>query len=1052
LRGHPQPVNLQVTGMYDSDGTALSGFGAVNSYSPEYRGSKLRIFFTPETSGDYYIELTARSAGGDTGCIYNSRGLSYTLELWDPADGPLAITATPTTAVTDGTDYPELDGARGIATHTIGNSHYAIVAAPTDDGFQIINITTPASPTAVADETDGENSFTALDEASWVATHTIGNSHYAIITAFDEDGVQIVEITTPSNPIPIDAIFDGGTDVNVETFDALDGPWHVATHTIGDRHYALVAASNDDGVQIIDFTTPESPTAVAEIFDGGADANGNTFAALDGASGIAVHTIGDRHYALVAASSDHGVQIIDITNPARPRAVSHMTDGRDGFDQLEGASAVATHTIGGRHYALVAALGDDGVQIIDFTDPAKPTPAASVTDGQDGFDRLAWAWDITTVTIRHRHYALVAAFQEHAAQIIDFTDPTDPRPVTALVNSQDGFTTLDGVASIVVHNIGGRQYGLATALVAAGVQIFELEYTLPSEGDLLVGNTHEGDVDASFCGRILCVFPTTSVTDGPDYPELQQPFRVATHTIAGSHYAIVTSDQGFQIINITNPATPTAEADEIDDRNSFTALSGGDSVATHTIGNNHYALITAVGDDGVQIVDITTPSGPTAVAAIFDGGTDANGDTFAELDSPRGIATHTIGNRHYALVAAEDDDGVQIIDFTNPTSPTAVASVTDGGADANGNTFAELKGAVDVAVHTIGGRHYALVAAHDDNGVQIIDFTDPASPTAVSHMTDGRNGFAELGSANGVAVHTIGGRHYVLVSAADDDGVQIIDFTDPANPTPAASVTDGQDGFDRLLGAFDITTVTIGGRHFALVVSIDEHGVQIIDFTDPTDPQPVTALVDGRGGFTTLARPVRVVMHEIDGRYYGLVTSLRDDGVQIFELASYDAFATRFTMGKGHSGQPYVPTSVELEFLSANANFRPVVSLHVDDNGQPGWKIATLEQLEDVTAGVTSVVRFAIPQGLLGPTHYPGEVSLTANRVFWIVVEFNVAGSVYLAPDGDDSSGLPYYSVGWDIGSDLYWNSSGSWSRLHSDQPLYFRIKGYERVNPAFDR
>ena len=59
---------------------------------------------------------------------------------------------------------------------------------------------------------------------------------------------------------------------------------------------------------------------------------------------------------------------------------------------------------------------------------------------------------------------------------------------------------------------------------------------------------------------------------------------------------------------------------------------------------------------------------------------------------------------------------------------------------------------------------------------------------------------------------------------------------------------------------------------------------------------------------------------------------------------------------------------------------------------------------------------------------------------------------MYLAPDGDESSSLPYHSVGWDIGSDLYWNSSGTWSRLRSNQPLYFRIKGYERVMPAFDR
>ena len=83
------------------------------------------------------------------------------------------------------------------------------------------------------------------------------------------------------------------------------------------------------------------------------------------------------------------------------------------------------------------------------------------------------------------------------------------------------------------------------------------------------------------------------------------------------------------------------------------------------------------------------------------------------------------------------------------------------------------------------------------------------------------------------------------------------------------------------------------------------------------------------------------------------------------------------------------------------------------------------------------------------PTHHRHEVRLTANQKFWIVVELNVGGSVYLAPDGDESSGLPYYSAGWDIDSDLYWNSSGTWSTLRSDQPLYFRIEGYERVKPG---
>ena len=927
LRGHPQPVNLQVTGMYDSAGTALSGFGAVNSYSPEYHNSKLRIFFTPETSGDHYIELTARSAGGDTDCIYNSRGLSYTLELWEPADAPLAITASATTAVTDGTDYPELDGARGIATHTIGSNHYAIVAASEDDGFQIINITDPSSPTDVADETDGENSFTALDGATSVATHTIGNKHYAIITAVDEDGVQIVDITTPSDPTAVAAIFDAGTDINGDTFDALNSPWHVATHTIADRHYALVVAEFDDAVQIIDITTPSSPTAVAAIVDGATDASSNTFEELDGPNFIAVHTIGNKHYALVAAYDDDGVQIIDITNPARPTAVSHVTDGQDGFDELNGAASVATHTIGGRHYALVASEFDDGVQIIDFTNPRKPTAAASVTDGQDGFDRLDGAFDITTVTILHQHYALVAASTDDAMQIIDITDPTDPQPVTALVDDEGGFATLDVPRSVAVHAIDGRYYGLAAAFLDDGVQIFELEYTLPSEGHLLVGNTHEGDVDESLCCQTLYAFATTAVTTDPIYPELGGAWGIATHTIGNNHYAIVAGwhGSGFQIINITDPSDPTAEADETDGQNGFTALLGANYVATHTIGNRHYALITASSEHGVQIVDITTPSSPTAVTAIFDGDTDANGVTFDRLDSAGAIATHTIGNRHYALAVAGSN--VQIIDITNPHSPTAVAGIGDG------QLFAELNGARDIAVHTIGNKHYALVAAITDDGVQIIDITNPAIPTAVAHMTDGQNGFDTLDGASGIAVHTIGGRHYALVAAFRDGGVQIIDFTDPEEPTAAGSVPNSSRFLDH---AIEITTVTIRHRHYALVPT--DQSVKIIDFTDPTDPQRVTALVDDEDGFTTLRSPRVVAVHAIDGRYYGLATAFLDHGVQIFELASNDGIATEFTAGKGHSGQPYVPTSVELEFLSPSTNIRPVVSLHADDNGQPWFE------------------------------------------------------------------------------------------------------------------
>ena len=402
-----------------------------------------------------------------------------------------------------------------------------------------------------------------------------------------------------------------------------------------------VSITDDDDPHVaVSFGGNVAISPVASVTDGVGG-----YPELDGASGVATHTIGGRHYALVAAYLDDGVQIIDITDPANPSAVASVTDSTE-YPELDGATGIAIHTIGGRHYALVAAWLDDGVQIIDITDPASPSPVAAVTDGVDGYDALRWAAGIATHTIGGRHYALVAALLDSGVQIIDITDPASPSAVA-------------------------------------------------------------------------------SVTDGRDYPELD----------------------------------------------------GARGIATHTIGGRHYALVAAQHDDGVQIIDITDPANPSPVASVTDG------VDYPELDGARGIATHTIGGKHYALVAARADDGVQVIDITDPASPSPVASVTHSA------TYRELEGAVGIATHTIGGKHYALVAAGGDNGVQVIDITTPAIPSPVASATDGAGGYDELEGAVGIAIHTIGGKHYALVSAFDDDGVQIIQVEEKSSYTVAEGGT-----------------------------------------------------------------------------------------------------------------------------------------------------------------------------------------------------------------------------------------------------------------------
>ena len=111
----------------------------------------------------------------------------------------------------------------------------------------------------------------------------------------------------------------------------------------------------------------------------------------------------------------------------------------------------------------------------------------------------------------------------------------------------------------------------------------------------------------------------------------------------------------------------------------------------------------------------------------------------------------------------------------------------------------KLDGATAVTAVTIGSSTYALVAAQHDDAIQIINITDPSNPSPIAFAQDGIGGFDRLEYPEAVTAVTIGSSTYAFV-AAFLDGIQIIDITDPSNPTPAASVAN----FDPRFGDFSL--------------------------------------------------------------------------------------------------------------------------------------------------------------------------------------------------------------------------------------------------------
>ena len=174
-------------------------------------------------------------------------------------------------------------------------------------------------------------------------------------------------------PAPVSAVFDDSGG-----FSALDGAINVAIFEHGDRVYAMVAAWFDNGVQIIDITDPAHPIPVSAVFD---DSGG--FSALDGTRDVAIFEHGDRVYAMVTASEDDGMQIIDITDPAHPIPVSAVFDDSGGFSALDGVNSLEIFEKGGRMYAITGAWDDDGVQIMDITNPTGADPRPDQLDSID---------------------------------------------------------------------------------------------------------------------------------------------------------------------------------------------------------------------------------------------------------------------------------------------------------------------------------------------------------------------------------------------------------------------------------------------------------------------------------------------------------------------------------------------------------------------------------------------------------------------------------------------------------------------------------------------
>jgi len=222
--------------------------------------------------------------------------------------------------------------------------------------------------------------------------------------------------------------------------------------------------------------------------------------------------------------------------------------------------------------------------------------------------------------------------------------------------------------------------------------------------------------------------------------------------------------------------------------------------------SRRYALM-ASNQVGVVVVDVTAPGSPSIVGHLSEGNVhtlfvDAGkayltcGDHMEIWDvaDPRaatllGAYTHPGDGYVHDLYVSGDraylnhwELGMVIVDVSNPAAPTLVGTFADYGEHTSHSSWVTQVGARKIAVH--GDEQWG---AH----VHIVDVTEGTAAFAT--------GIGEWQTRPEVSVHNVmafGDRAYV---AHYQDGIRILDLSNPAAPTEIAHF-DTWPGYDRAYG------------------------------------------------------------------------------------------------------------------------------------------------------------------------------------------------------------------------------------------------------------
>jgi ELWxxDGT repeat protein len=168
------------------------------------------------------------------------------------------------------------------------------------------------------------------------------------------------------------------------------------------------------------------------------------------------------------------------------------------------------------------------------------------------------------------------------------------------------------------------------------------------------------------------------------------------------------------------------------------------------------------------------------------------------------------------------------------------------------NLVANWNGAPGLYSDVWGAGHFAYIGHLDEQGVDIVDISNPASPVLASvFMGTGDHAIRKIEVQNGIAF---------FASNRPDGGVYVVDVHDPYHPVQLAYLTSAQGGSNT------VHSIGVGGNYLFEADGKDAT-IPVFDISNPAHPVFVRDLVSPSG------QPVHEVTPQ-NGRLYAATLSI----------------------------------------------------------------------------------------------------------------------------------------------------------------------------------